>query len=1080
MIGPRTTLSIAISLALCAPAFAQSESPKQGGEATPPQQAAPAAPAGVYPPPAKGAEAEKPKPYGALKYRSIGPAIGGRVDRVSGVPGDPNTFYLAAAQGGVWKSEDGGRNWKPVFDDQPNANMGSIAVAPSDPSVVYAATGEANVRGNVALGTGIFKSTDAGKSWKQVLKIRGQIGTLIVHPRNPDVAYAAVLGSPFGASKERGVYRTTDGGKSWQKVLYRDERTGASDVAFDPNSPRVLFAGLWQVKREPWNMTSGGAGSGLWRSDDGGDSWKQLTKDNGLPEGDWGKVGVAVARADSKRVYALIEAKDGGLYRSDDGGEKFEKVNGARVLRQRAWYYSSFTIDPNTVWIPQVPLLKTIDGGKTIQYVDGEHHGDNHDVWIDPNDTRRIIVGNDGGIDISYDGGKSWFSPPLPLAQFYNIDVDNRVPYHVGGTMQDWGTASGPAYVARDKGAPMIGDWYTVGGGEAGDFVYDPAEPGHIYAGEYSGYISHYQENTGNFRNISIYPRNTSGHGAIDSKYRFQWTAPIAPSPHDPKVLYHGAQMLLKTTDRGQHWTAISGDLTRNDRTKQTWAGGPITGDNTGVEHYDTIFSVAESPVSAGQIWVGTDDGLVQLTRDSGKSWSNVTPPKLPAWATVECIEPSRKDAGTAYVVVDARRLDDSRPYLFRTRDFGKSWEQLGKGLPADQHLFVLREDPVDPQILYVGAERGVFLSRDGGASFEDFRLNLPAVGVPDIEVKHDDLVLGTRRGIWVLDDLVGLRAFAPSVRSEPVHLFASRPAYRFRPDVRWDREGQSDEAPLGAVIEYWLKDKPKGELKLEVLDGSGAVIRTLSSVPKKAKYSKDDPDEPLGDEIKPELTKEQGLNRIVWDLRHEGAKRLESAKIDAGNPELGPMATPGTYTLRLTVDGRTATSTATIVRDPRSPVSDADLAQNVAFALKVRTELDRALGDIDALRAIRAQTEEIRKLVAPNAAAKELVAACDAVLKRVEAIELKLHNPKAEVVYDVLAGREGGAMTYSQLSPLFSDIQNSDYPPTQGQLEQMEETFGELAGLEKQIAQLRDVELAKLEAQADALKLPHVIVPAR
>ena len=1042
---------------------------------------------------------EKAKPYGALKYRTIGPAVGGRVDRVTGVPGDPLTFYLAAAQGGIWKSENGGRAWKPVFDEAANANTGSIAVAPSDHSVIYVGTGEANIRGNVTFGTGIFRSNDAGKSWQQVWRTHGQIGTIAVDPHNADIAYAAVFGSPFGAGKERGVYRTTDGGRNWQRVLFKDEWTGAADIAIDPNRPRVLFAGMWQALRQPWTMTSGGPGSGLYRSEDGGDTWKRISE-HGLPLGELGKIGVAVARSDSRRVYALIEARDGGLFRSDDGGGNWERISAARVLRQRAWYYSTLTIDPDNadiVWLPQVNLVKTVDGGKSLFSVKGLHHGDNHDVWIDPTDNRRIIVGNDGGVDLSNDGGRTWFSPSIPLAQFYNIDADDRIPYHVGGTMQDWGTSSGPAYVLRGNGAPMVADFYTVGGGEAGDFAYDRELPGNIYAGEYSGYLSRYQELTGQLRDISIYPRNMSGHGAEDAQYRFQWTAPIATSNWDPAVLYHGANVLFRTPDRGVHWQAISGDLTRNDKSKQKWAGGPLTGDNTGVEVYDTIFSIAESPVAKDEIWVGTDDGLVQITRDGGKTWQNVTPAKLPPWATVEGIEASRKDAGTAYVAVDARRLNDTHPYLFRTRDFGRSWDQLGKGLPDDQHLFVVREDPTDPNLLYVGAERGVFLSRDGGASFEDLRLNLPAISVSDIKVKHDDLILGTRRSIWVLDDLSSLRAFAPSIRNEALHLFKPRPAYRFRLDTRWDHDGATDPAPLGLIVDYWLKDKPKqtpkdddkpesaeeakkNEGRLEIFDAQGRLVRTLSTHPRPLKYPKDDADQPPEDEeLKPELAQEQGLNRIVWDLRYEGAKRLEKAKIDQGEPEKGVLALPGTYTLKLTMAGQTATTTAEIKPDPHSPVPAADLAQNVAFALRLREALNRLTDDIEVIRSMREQADAIRRQTSANPALKDVTASAEAVVRRCDELDLLVQNPKAEVVYDVLAGRQGGAKLYSQLSPMYSDIQTSDYAPTQGQSEQLETNLADLASREKDLAALRSGELATLEQRLRAAGLPHVILPA-
>jgi photosystem II stability/assembly factor-like uncharacterized protein len=1048
--------------------------------------------------PASSAADKPASELGKLEFRDVGPMIPGRATRVAGVAGDPLTYYVAFAQGGLWKSGNGGRTWKPVFDDQSTNSIGSFAIAPSDSNVIYVGSGEANIRGNVAWGTGIFKSDDAGASWHHVWKTRGQIGTMAVDPRNPDVAFAAVLGSPFGPNEDRGVYRTTDGGKTWKQVLRKDAETGASDVALDPGNPRIVFAGLWQTRRQPWDMTSGGPGSGLYRSGDGGDTWEQL-KGHGLPDGPWGKVGVRVAPSNPQVVYALIEAKErGGLYRSDDGGETWDLASDHHSLRQRAWYYTCLTIDPTNadiVWFPQVPLLKTVDGGKTIVSVDAKTHGDYHDVWIDPKDPERIMLGDDGGVGISIDGGLTWAAPVMPTPQFYNIDADDRWPYHVGGTIQDWGTASGPAYTLRRGdagGGPTLGDNWMVGGGEAGDFVYDRSKPGGVYAGEYGGYISYYQEGVGNYRNVSVYPRDLSGRPAKDAKYRFQWTAPIAASPHDPTVLYHGANVLFRTTDHGATWQAISPDLTRNDKSKQQWTGGPITGDITGVEVYDTIFSIAESPLAAGEIWVGTDDGLVQLTRDGGKTWTNVTPRKLPEWGTVEAVEPSRRNPGTAYVVVDARRLNDARPWLFRTRDYGRSWDQLGKGLPDDQHLFVVREDPADADILYVGAERGLYMSRDGGASFVDIRNNLPAVGVADIEVKHDDLILGTRRGIWILDDITPLRSFDASVKAEPVHLFAPRKSYRNRLEFRWDEltDPGSNNRPYGMTITYWLKDKPMeqpagheaspddpDQLKLEIFDSDGTLVRTLSSVPKPDWYAKDDPDEPQ-EPNKPALTQEQGLNRVQWDLRHEGARHLGDAKIDTGNPEKGPLVLPGRYTLKLTAAGRTLTTEAEVAADPRSSATAADMKANYEYALRVGAALDRLESSIEDVRAIRAQAETIAKGTQKQAALAPVHASAEALVKRCDEIEHRMHNPEAEVVYDVLAGRHGGAQLYSQLSGLYSGIQDSDFGPTQGQTSQLDEDLSELSAVEAELQSIRSGELAELEARADAAGLPHVIVP--
>jgi photosystem II stability/assembly factor-like uncharacterized protein len=1019
------------------------------------------------------------RPYGALEYRLIGPSVGGRLTRVAGVPGDPNTVYFAAAQGGVWKSENGGRDWKPIFDKESSQSIGSLALAPSNPNVIYVGGGEGNPRGNVAIGLGIWKSLDGGKTWKHVWKNRGQIGTLIVHPTDPDIAFAAVLGSPFGPGPNRGVFRTRDGGESWQQVLKKDADTGAADVAFDPNNPNVLFAGLWQMRRSPWKTTSGGPGSGLYRSGDGGETWKQLTG-SGLPEGEWGKVGVAIARTDSNRVYALIEAQEGGLFRSDDGGGNWARINAHRSLRQRAWYYSTLTVDPNNadvIWFPQVPLLRSIDGGKTIQQIRGLVHGDHHDVWVDPHDSSRVITGDDGGINLSTDGGKTWAFPPLPLAQFYNIDVDDRLPYHVGGTIQDWGTASGPSRSLHNDGNGVANFLY-IGGGEAGDIVYERDQQGSVFAGEYGGYISHYVEGTGQYRNISTWPANPSGMPPKQYRYRFQWTAPIADSPHDSKVIYHGGNVLFRSTDRGASWTAISGDLTRDDESKQEWSGGPLTGDITGVETYGTIFSVAESPIAAGTIWAGSDDGLVHLTRDGGATWNKVTPRGMPEWGTVEGIEPSRRDAGTAFVVVHRYRLDDFRPYLFRTRDFGRSWDLITRGLPDDLPLWAVREDPDDANWLYLGTDRGVWHSRDAGANWQELRLNLPAVTVTDLEVRHGDLVVGTRgRAIWVLEDIAQLRALS-DVRDQPLALLPARGAHRFQFDSRWDFHvaGAQANPPYGAVIGYWLAEEPKDTLILEIADTSGKVIRTLSSVAKPAKYPKDDPDQPQ-DEPKPALSKSKGYNRITWDLRHEGARRLD-AKVDAGNPEQGPLALPGRYNLTLKLGDRSATGSVAVLADPRSPASAEDLAANVAFALDLRAALDRAELAIRQTRAVREQASDISKRAGKDAHTAALAAAADAVLVRVDAIEGALHNPKAEVVYDVLSGREGGAKLYSQLSPLYSWIQDSDHAPTQGMRERRDELMRELERLERDIAGLRGAELAGLEREVAALGLPHVIVP--
>jgi photosystem II stability/assembly factor-like uncharacterized protein len=1014
--------------------------------------------------------------WSGLSFRQVGPAIGGRITRVSGVVGDPLTYYAAAAQGGVWKSVNGGQNWAPIFDDQITQSIGSIAVAPSDPSVIYVGSGEANIRGNVTIGHGIFVSRDAGKTWKHVWKTKGQIGTMVVHPKNADIAYAAVLGSPFGPNADRGVYRTRDGGKTWEQVLKVDADTGASDIAIDPNRPAVLYAGMWQARRQPWHLATAGKGSGLYRSSDAGDTWEKVESDD-LPKGDWGKVGVGIAPSDSMRVYALIEAKEGGLFRSDDGGASWKRQSAHRALQQRSWYYSTLTIDPHNadiVWFPQVPLLRTIDGGKSIQQVGGTRHGDHHDVWINPADTRHIIEGNDGGIDVSRDGGKTWFAPPLPLAQIYNIDVDNRVPYHIGGTMQDEGTFSGPSD-SRFDGGNTLANWIYAGGGEAGDFVYDRGHEGHVYAGEYSGYISHYVEGSGDFRNVSAYPYNNSGHGGEDLTYRFQWTAPIAASPHDVKTIYHGANVLFRSRDQGSSWQAISPDLTRNDKSRQKWSGGPITGDNTGVEIYDTIFSIAESPLQKGLIWVGSDDGLIHISRDDGGSWSNVTSKAWPEWATVEAIEPSRRDAGVAYAAIDAHRINDFKPYVFVTRDYGKSWKRIVDGLPEDMSAFVVREDEKRAGLLYLGGERGVYVSHDDGAHWEALKLGLPPVAVVDIEARHDDLILGTRgRSAWILDDVSPLRELDDSARDSDLRVLASKPAMRLRKDYRADDQGKLDDAPEGAQISYWIKEESETPLTLEIRDAAGTLIRTLSSVAKPARWSEDDADEPMSPP-KPELSTDAGLHRVVWDLAHEGARVPTRAKVDLGDPEEGAPVLPGSYSLKLIQGERSAEGRVDVVIDPESLASVADMQAALAFQLTLRDALNR---NADAIELVRAAREQAADLVARlKDTQPEVVKAAQAVVDRSDAIEAKLHNPKAEVVYDILSF-EGGAQLYSQISPLYAFALSSDRPPPQGALNRWAEVSKELDALIADVGAMRNGEIAALEAALATAKIPRLILP--
>lgn len=1026
-----------------------------------------------------------PAEFRHLQYRSIGP-VGGRVCRAAGVPGDPLTYYAAAASGGLWKSTDGGTRWKPIFDDQPVSSVGSLAIASSNPNVIYLGTGEGNIRGNVAAGNGIYKSLDGGQTWKHVWKQTGQVGQMIVHPTNPDIAFAAVLGHVFGPNPQRGIYRTRDGGQTWQWILNKDPDTGACDVCFDPSNPNIVYAGLWQTRRRPWEYTSGGPGSGLYLSRDGGDTWKQLGGTGvkpddlkGLPDGIWGKVGIAVAPSDGRRVYALIEADKGGLYRSDDGGESWKLINAGRYLRQRPWYFSTITVDPrnpDVVWCPQVRLLRSIDGGGNFQQVKGTHHVDHHDLWIDPKDPRRMIDSNDGGVDISVNGGTTWNAPPLPICQFYHVNADSRLPYHVSGNMQDMGTASGPSNSLNSSGIEPS-DWYSVGGGETGFTFPDPSDPNVVYAGEYGGFLSRFDFRTRQARNVSIYPTNPSGRGAEELRYRFQWTAPILISPHDSRTLYHGANVLFRSIDGGQRWEKVSDDLTRNDRTKQKWSGGPITGDNTGAEYYCTLFALAESRVEKGVLWTGSDDGLVHISRDNGKTWTNVTAdiPGLPEWGTVRCIEPSPFDPGTAYVVVDAHRLDNTRPYLYVTTDFGKTWKSLTGNLPGDVYLHVVRADPKRKGLLFLGTERGVRFSTDHGGSWRELRLNLPTVAVHDLIVKDNDLVVGTNgRSIWIFDDLTPLRVMNAEIASETAHLFSGLPAIRWRyhANIYWGPAFSGKNPPEGAVIDYYLKEKPKDPIALEVRDGKGALIRRFSSKPEPPDLPPDHPDGPEEPKKKPVLPTEAGINRFVWDLGHAGPELIKGAKIDGGEAESGPLVLPGTYTLTLLVGAVKLSSSVKVEPDLRLQAPVEALAEQLALTLATRDDISRLTGLVNQVRSLKKQLAIRKELLKENTPAKEMHKRIEALTASLDALEGQMHNPRAEVSYDILAQR-GGAKLYSQMVLLFHWLKEADGAPTQGMQEVRAEQVAELKRLEGELNKLIDGEVARLNELGKKWELP-------
>ena len=987
---------------------------------------------------ASAAADKPPEPFGGMKYRLIGPWRGGRAMAAVGTTVDANTYYAGYTGGGVWKTTNGGASWASLFDKEAVSSIGAIDVADSDPNVVYVGTGEACIRGNLSHGDGVYKSTDAGKTWTNVgLKDTRQIGALLVHPKNPDLVYVAALGHAYGPSPERGVFRSRDGGKVWEKVLFKDEKTGAIDLAMDPRNPNILFAALWEANRTPWSLTSGGPGSGLYRSTDGGGTWKKV-EGKGWPDIVLGKIGVSVSGADGNRVYAMVEAADekGGLYRSDDGGESWKQMTDDHRLRHRPWYYTHVAADPrepDTLYVMCVGLYRSRDGGKSWTPMQTPH-GDYHHLWIDPGDAKRMAIANDGGATISVDGGETWSRlDNQPTAQFYHVSVDDQWPYMLYGSQQD--NSSVGIRSRSDQGAITRADWNPVGGGEAG-YVSATPDGSAVYAGEYFGILTRLDQKTGQAHNVSVWPDNTDGHEAANLKYRFNWTEPILVSRHDPSVVYYAGNVLFRTSDKGMSWTPISPDLTRNDKSRQQRSGGPVTGENISIEYYDVIFSLAESPRQKGVLWAGTDDGLVQLTRDDGQTWSNVTPKDLPEWSLISQIDASPHDPATAFLAVDRHELDDYKAYAWVTHDYGKTWRRIApNGIPDGSFVRAVREDPVRKGLLYAGTETGVFVSFDDGARWQPLKLNLPTVPIHDLVVKGDELALATHgRAFWVLDDVAPLRQWNDAVANAEVHLFAPSTAYRFRGGSgRGSFQGQNP--PAGAILYYQLA-KAQTAVNLEVLDGSGKVIRTYKSeeevVPDKPLPERPEPDE------KPDvMPKAAGLHRFVWDLRYDKPKLVGSAIFDMGPPDM-PMVLPGNYQVRLNTGGRSLTAPMEVKLDPRVTTSAADLRQQFEMMVALRDLLGRAHGTILEIRALREQLRALKGRLADSAPGKAVVAASDALDTKMSPFEAELIQLKARSSQDMC---NWPTMLNSKIAWLSNVVDSADAAPTR----QAQELFAEL-----------------------------------
>ncbi|HEV2387282.1 MAG TPA: hypothetical protein VGS20_08505 [Candidatus Acidoferrales bacterium] len=968
--------------------------------------------AGLWPPAALHAQQPKTEPFDALNYRYIGPP-GNRVVAVAGVPGNPDLIYAGAANGGIWKSTDGGVHWKPIFDGQEVQSIGALAVAPSDSNVVWAGTGEAFIRGNISIGNGVDKSTDGGKTWTHMgLDGTGRIARLVIDPRNPDVVYAAALGTCYGPQQERGVYRTGDGGKTWQRVLFVDENTGAADIAMSPSNPSILFAAMWQVLIRPWDLHSGGPGSGIYMSRDGGTTWKHLTG-NGLPAPPLGRIGLAVAPSEPSRVYALIETADrkGVLWRSDDEGENWTVVSRDTTLNLRPHYFSRLAVmpdNPNEVWFATIMTPHvTYDGGRTAKAVRAVWP-DNHDIWIDPLNPNRLMVSNDRYVNISTDRGRSWMRSALPIAQIYHVAADDRIPYFVYGNRQD-----GPAYRcpsnSQDGTQILPADCTWTGGAESGWTLPDPADPNMVWTSGMGGFLQHFDVRTGFARDVNPWPE--SGWPAANQKYRFQWTYPLALSPQHPHRVYMGSQYVMESGDDGQTWKEISPDLTLNDKSKQQSSGG-LSPDNTGVEVFDVVFAIAESPLQDGLIWAGTNDGLVQVTQNGGGAWTNVTKniPNLLPYGNVTSIEPSHFSAGTAFVTIDRHQMDDRNPYVYMTADYGATWKSIAADLPRGTFSYAacIREDPVRKGLLYLGTENAIFASFDDGDHWIPLQQNLPHTRVSWITVQlhFDDLVLATYgRGIWVLDDIGPLQQLTDAVRSSKAYLFTLRPAYRFltKPTLPIYMGEETDPPTLagqnptyGADINYYFGSAPKDEVQIQIADASGHVIRTLKG------------------------TKKQGINRVWWDLKYEGSRRphLETEKPEeaaspsqASPPEenglLAPPVAPGTYTVKMKVGTTDLSRPLNVLKDPQSSGTQQGILAQTKMELDLRDTLNAMTSVIDQIETVRSQILALEPVLKGEARWKPLEAEGEALGGKLRAVEEALYGSH------ISNGSESGSFYY-------------------------------------------------------------------
>ncbi|PKB42447.1 sortilin (neurotensin receptor 3) [Cellulophaga sp. RHA19] len=1002
--------------------------------------------------------------YSSMQYRLIGPFRGGRSAAVTGVPNKPNLFYFGATGGGVWKTEDGGRSWGNISDGFFGGSIGAIEVAQSDPNIIYVGGGEKTLRGNVSSGYGVWKTEDGGKTWSSAgLSKSRHIPRIKIHPKDPNIVYAAVLGNIYKPTEERGVYKSTDGGKTWRKTLFVNSNAGAVDLTLDPNNPRVLYASTWRAKRTPYSLSSGGDGSALWKSTDSGESWTEISKNEGFPKDTLGIIGVTVSPKNSERVWAIVENKNkGGLYRSDDGGKKWTQVNAERKLRQRAWYYTRLyadTEDVNTVYVLNVQYHKSTNGGKTFSTFNAPH-GDHHDLWIAPENPKRMIIGDDGGAQITYDGGATWSTySNQPTAQFYRVTTDNAFPYRIYAAQQDNSTIR---INHRSDGRSISdNDWEETAGGESAHIAVDPTNNDIVYGGSYGGFLTRKNHKTGTTRAINVWPDNPMGYGADGMKYRFQWNFPILFSRHNPKKLYTFSNHVHVTENEGQSWKLLSDDLTRNDADKLVSSGGPITQDNTSVEYYCTIFAANESPLKEGLLWVGSDDGLIHVSKNGGETWENVTPKNMPEWSMVNSIEPSAFNEGTCYVAATKYKLGDFAPYLYKTTDYGQTWTKITNGINNEHFTRVVREDPKQKGLLYAGTETGMYISFNDGGSWKPFQLNLPIVPITDLTIKNNNLIVATQgRSLWILDDLSVLHQLNENAKNATSILYKPKDTYRTKggSSSRSSKLAGSNH-PNGVITHFYLnKVEEKDSVKLIYFNKKGDTLATYSN---KAK------------EKNKKLKVKEGGNTFVWDTRGKGAEKLKGMIFWWASFN-GPKAVPGDYNVQLVVNGATQSKDFTIVPDPRAEASVADMQKQYNFITEVNETVNKAHTSIKKMRKITAQLAAFEKQYKDTEVTKELVKKAKAMREKLENIEKKLYQTKNRSNQDPL---NFPIKLTNKLAHINSLIGLDDFPPTDQDIAVKNELTAKINTQLTAFNKVLDDEITAFNTAFNNLKLNYLFV---